>query len=275
MTLRAPGVGQWPFAEVSRLVLSAPGRFDAEVNPEWTIGDKPNGGYLLAMLGRAAGSVSTHGHVIAASAHYLHSPDPGPVVIEVDVLRAGRSASQVRARMSQDDQACVEALLTTSQLDGAVAPYWARGLPAISQVAYEDCARLVPRPPDGRRVAIMDQVEVRLEPESSGFTAGQPSGRGELRGWLALPAGEAFDPTSLLFAVDAFPPATFDIEYSGWVPTLELTVYVRALPAPGPVRVLQRAQLIDARRVDEECYIWDRTGRLVAHGSQLAGVRLG
>jgi hypothetical protein len=275
MTLRAPGVGQWPFAEVSRLVLSAPGRFDAEVNPEWTIGDKPNGGYLLAMLGRAAGSVSTHGHVIAASAHYLHSPDPGPVVIEVDVLRAGRSASQVRARMSQDDQACVEALLTTSQLDGAVAPYWAQGLPAISQVAYEDCARLVPRPPDGRRVAIMDQVEVRLEPESSGFTAGQPSGRGELRGWLALPAGEAFDPTSLLFAVDAFPPATFDIEYSGWVPTLELTVYVRALPAPGPVRVLQRAQLIDARRVDEECYIWDRTGRLVAHGSQLAGVRLG
>ena len=177
--------------------------------------------------------------------------------------------------MSQDDQACVEALLTTSQLDGAVAPYWDRGLPAISPVAYEDCVRLVPRPPDGRRVAIMDQVEVRLEPESSGFTAGQPSGRGELRGWLALPAGEAFDPTSLLFAVDAFPPATFDIEYSGWVPTLELTVYVRALPAPGPVRVLQRAQLIDARRVDEQCHIWDRTGRLVAHGSQLAGVRLG
>jgi hypothetical protein len=275
MTLRAPGVRQWPFAEVSRLVLSAPGRFDADVNPEWTIGDKPNGGYLLAMLGRAAGSVSAHGHVVAASAHYLHSPDPGLVVIEVDVLRAGLSASQVRARMSQNDQACVEALLTTSQLDGAVAPYWDRGLPAISQVAYEDCARLVPRPPDGRRVSIMDQVEVRLEPESSGFTAGQPSGRGELRGWLALPAGEAFDPTSLLFAVDAFPPATFDIEYSGWVPTLELTVYVRALPAPGPVRVLQRAQLIDARRVDEECYIWDRTGRVVAHGSQLAGVRLG
>jgi hypothetical protein len=80
---------------------------------------------------------------------------------------------------------------------------------------------------------------------------------------------------SLLFAVDAFPPATFDIEFSGWVPTLELTVYIRALPAPGPVRVLQRAELIDAQRVDESCYIWDRTGRLVAQGRQLAGVRLG
>jgi len=275
MTVRAPGAGQVPFAEASRLAFSAPGRFDADVDPEWTIGDKPNGGYLLAMLGRAAGSVSTHGHVIAASAHYLHSPVPGPVVIEAEVLRAGRSASQVRARMSQDEQACVEALVTTSQLDGTTAPYWDQGLPAVGRVAYEDCVRLIPRPPDGRRVAIMEQVEVRLEPGSSGFTTGQPSGRGELRGWLALPAGEAFDPASLLFAVDAFPPATFEIEYSGWVPTLELTAYVRALPAPGPVQVLQRAQLIDAQRVDEQCFIWDRTGRMVAQACQLAGVRLG
>ena len=106
-------------------------------------------------------------------------------------------------------------------------------------------------------------------------TTGASSGRGELRGWLTLPEDEAFDPTSLLFAVDGFPPATFDIEFSGWVPTLELTAYVRALPAPGPVRILHRAQLIDARRVDEACYVWDRVGRLVAHGSQLAGIRLG
>jgi hypothetical protein len=80
---------------------------------------------------------------------------------------------------------------------------------------------------------------------------------------------------SLLFAVDAFPPATFDIEFAGWVPTLELTVYVRALPTPGPVRVLQRAQLIEAQRVDEACFVWDQRGRLVAHGTQLAGIRLG
>ena len=165
--------------------------------------------------------------------------------------------------------------MTTSQLEAAGAPYWERGLPEISQVAYHECARLVPRTPDGSRVAIMDQIEVRLEPDSSGFTTGRPSGRGELRGWLTLPEDEAFDPTSLLFAVDAFPPATFDIEFSGWVPTLELTVYARALPAPGPVRILQRAQLIDAQRVDETCYIWDRTGRVVAHGNQLAGIRLG
>jgi hypothetical protein len=275
VTLQPSSVGQFPFAEVSALAVRGAGTFDAVVNPEWTIGGKPNGGYLLAMLGRAAASVSVHDHVIAAGAHYLHAPEPGPVVIDVEPLREGRSASQIRARLSQDGRACVEALLTTSELDADTAPYWDGGLPPISQIPYEDCDRLVPPLPDGGRVAIMDQIEVRLEPDSTGFTTGTPSGRGELRGWLALPEDEPFDPTSLLFAVDAFPPATFDIEFSGWVPTLELTAYVRALPAPGPVRILHRAQLIDAQRVDESCYVWDRTGRLVAHGSQLAGIRLG
>jgi hypothetical protein len=263
------------FAEVTALVERDEGSFAAEVSAGWTIGGKPNGGYLLAMLGRAAASVSHHPHVITASACYLSSPDPGPVSIEAEVLRAGRSASQVRARMSQGARGCVEALVTTSELDAGATPHWDSGTPPVSQVRYEDCTRLIPRMPNGAHVAIMDQVEVRLEPESSGFTHGRPSGRGEMRGWLALPGGEAFTPESLLYAVDAYPPATLDIEFTGWVPTLELTVYVRALPAPGPVRVLQRAQLIDGQRVDETCFIWDHTGRLVAHGSQLAGIRLG
>jgi Thioesterase-like superfamily len=271
----APDVPVARFSDVSALSSSAPGRFEGELDPEWTIRGKPNGGYLLAMLGRAASAVSAHPHVIAAGAHYMTAPQPGPVVIDTELLRGGRTASQVRARMSQDGQGCVEALVTTSELDPGVAPYWDRGLPEISRVPYEDCPRLIPRTPDGGTVAIMQQIEVRLEPESSGFTAGRPTGAGELRGWLALPRSEPLDPTSLLFAVDAFPPATFDIEFSGWVPTLELTVYVRALPEPGPVRVLQRAQLINAQRVDESCYIWDRDGRLVAQSTQLAGIRLG
>jgi hypothetical protein len=263
------------FAEATRVTAAGPGRFDAAVGAGWTIGGKPNGGYLLALLGRAAAAVSGRQHVVAASAQYLSSPDPGPVAIEVAVRRAGRSTSHVHGLMRQGDRLCVEALLTTSHLDADSAPYWDRGAPAASSVPFGDCTRLVPHTPDGTEVAILDRVEVRLEPETSGFTAGHPSGRGELRGWLSLPEGEPFDPTSLLFAVDAYPPGTFDVEYSGWVPTLELTVYVRALPAPGPVRVLQRAQLIDGHRVDEACFIWDRIGRLVAHGTQLAAIRLG
>lgn len=275
MSKPVPGLAPARFADVSSLAPAGPGRFDAEVHPEWTIGGKPNGGYLLAMLGRAAQATGPHPDVIAASAHYLRSPEPGMVTVEAEVLRAGRGTSQLRTRMFQGNQACVEALITTSTIDDTATPYWDRGLPAMGTAGYRDCDRLVPRTRDGSRVAIMEQIEVRLEPASAGFTRGQPGGRGELRGWLALPGGDGFDPASLLFAVDAFPPATFDIEFSGWVPTLELTAYIRARPAPGPVRVLHRAQLITDGRVDETCLIWDRTGRLVAEGAQLAGIRIG
>jgi hypothetical protein len=263
------------FSDVTALRTIADGHFTGEVDEGWTIRGKPNGGYLLAMLGRAAAATTEHRHVIAASAHYVRAPEPGRVSIQTELLRAGRSASQVRATLSQDDRTCIAALLTTSLLDRAARPFWDHGLPQVSTVPYEDGIPLAGLTPDGTEVAMMDQIEVRLEPESASFTTGAPRGRGELRGWLELPEGETFDPISLLFAVDAFPPATVDIAYSGWVPTLELTAYVRALPAPGPVRVLQRAHLIDGQRIDEVCFVWDAAGRLVAQGTQLAGVRLG
>lgn len=263
------------FSAVSALVPVAPGRFDAELSPNWTINDKPNGGYLLAMLARAATSESAHPHVIAASAHYLRSPNPGPVCIETTVLRAGRAASQVRAQLRQGDEHCVEALITTSELAAETAPFWERGLAVPAVTDPDACVRVASVSPTGLPVPIMDQVDLRIDPRDIGFAHGVPSGRGELRGWLTLPAGESFDPASLLYAVDAFPPATFEIAPTGWVPTLELTAYVRALPAPGAVRVLHKAQVIDGQRVDEVCFVWDSTGRLVAQATQLAGVRLG
>ncbi len=42
------------FSEVTAVCALEPGAFDADVSPDWTIGGKPNGGYLIATLGRAA-----------------------------------------------------------------------------------------------------------------------------------------------------------------------------------------------------------------------------
>ena len=260
------------FAAVSAVRAAADGGFDVVIDPEWTIAGKPNGGYLLAMMARAARSVGPHPDPLAAGAHYLRPPDPGPAHLEVEVLRAGRSAAQTRVRLSQAGAVCVEALLTLGHLDPAAEPLWAGGVPSIPEVRFEDAVRVDPAPLTVP-VAIFGQVDARLDPDTAGFARGRPSGRGELRGWLALPGGEDFDAVSLQYALDSFPPATLDIELSGWVPTLELTTYVRAVPAPGPVRVLQRAQLIQGGRVDEACFVWDSRGRLVAQGTQLAAIR--
>ena len=57
-------------------------------------------------------------------------------------------------------------------------------------------------------------------------------------------------------------------------PTLSLTAYVRARPAPGPLRIRQWAQSVDTGRVDEVCEVWDADDRLVAHATQLAAIRI-
>jgi hypothetical protein len=267
------------FAEVtalSALRLEGDQRdFDADIDAAWTIGGKPNGGYLLALLARAALQATGRPQVLATAATYLRPPDPGPATVSALVLRDGRSATQVRAWIAQEGETCVEAHITVGRLDPASTPYWSAPSGPLPACDFEDCVAVREGPPGGHRVAIMDQVELRLDPASLGYMNANPSGKGEIRGWLTLPFGETFDSVSLLFAADALPPATFDVEMAGWVPTLSLTVYVRALPEPGPVQVLQQAQLIQGRWVDESCYVWDAKGALVAQATQLAGIRLG
>jgi acyl-coenzyme A thioesterase PaaI-like protein len=262
------------FASVSAVTARGGGIYDIGVSPDWTIVGKPNGGYLLAMLGRAAVAEVAQTQVLAASAHYLRPPEPGPATIETEVLRAGRSASQVRSRLSQAGQACVEALLTLGEPAGGAGEFECTGIDDADVAPWEECIRLPSAGPGGMAVTIMDQLDVRLDPATLGFASGRPSGRGELAGWLALPGGVDFDHISLLLAVDCYPPATFDIGMSGWVPTLELTAYVRAVPAPGPVRVRQQVGVIEGSRVDESCRVWDSTGHLVAQSTQLAGIRI-
>ena len=276
MTEPASGVGPVsvvePFSEASSVRARAEGTFDADVSGTWTIGGKPNGGYLLALLGRAALSLVGSGHVVAASAHFLRSPDPGPVQIDGEVLRRGRSISHVRTRLSQGGRTAVEALLSAGELDPSAAPRWDGGVPDVPQVPFEDCVRLEPVAPDGTRVPMLDNVDLRLDPESRGMLSGRPSGRGQLRGWLELLGEEGFDPLSLLYAVDAFPPAAADTDSGSWIATAEITAYVRAIPAPGRVHVMSQARLVDPQWVDHTCNVWDGSGRLVAQATQLAKV---
>ena len=55
-----------------------------------------------------------------------------------------------------------------------------------------------------------------------------------------------------------------------WVPTVELTVHVRGVPAPGPLRVAFRSRFIHDGLLDEEGELWDSAGALVAQSRQLS-----
>ncbi len=70
--------------------------------------------------------------------------------------------------------------------------------------------------------------------------------------------------------MDALPPVAFDLGRPGWAPTLELTVHVRAKPAPGPLRVRHATRNVAGGHFEEDCEVWDSADRLVAQGRQLA-----
>ena len=254
------------------------GTWSFHVDEGFTVGPKPNGGYLLAVAARAAGEATgqvgaPHRDPLASTAHYLWAPDVGPATVTTTVLRTGRSASQVRATIEQDGRACVDAAFTLGTLDDDAEATWSAATPP-ELPPLEGCVRL-PSHREGAPfvVSIMDRADLHLDPACLGFATGAPTGRGELRAWLDFSDGRAIDPLGLLFFLDCFPPATFDIARSGWVPTLSLTAYVRARPAPGPLRARQVARAVREDKVDEVCEIWDATGRLVAQATQLAAVR--
>ena len=250
---------------------------DVDLDETWAYGaGTQHGGFLLELLathglaGAVPGALGVHPDPLAVSAHFLSAPRLGPAQVHVDVLRTGRSVSTVRAALVQGGRTCLDAVVTAGRLGEPGTPAYVDGGPP-SLPPVEDCVRNV-RPEGEPRNGITEQLDLRLDPSAAGWLS-EPSGRAEVRGWVRYASGADAGPLQLLCLADALPPVTFALGMRGWVPTVELTVHVRARPAPGWLRVVQRAHLLQDGWLDETCEIWDATGRLVAQGHQLAGYR--
>jgi hypothetical protein len=261
-----------------------PGVFETDVHPLWTVGDKPNGGYLLALLGRAARAVvrdegdrrGADWEVMSSTVTYLRPPDLGPGTVRAELLRLGRSAAHVRAVLVQEGADVVDAVFVIGAVPTAPAIRY-DGTPPFHAPAPEDCVRLPPRVPGGMHVGLMEILDLRLDPVALPFSdAPPPPGLpAELRGWTRFADGGAPDPLSLLFFVDAIPPPTLMIGSTGWVPTLQMSTYVRARPVAGWLAIRMTANLVADGLVDETCVVWDDRGQLVAQSTQLARLRFG
>ncbi len=255
-----------------------PDLFETEVHELWTVGDKPNGGYLLALLGRAAliagrGDGDPDWEVVSSAITYLGPPRLGPASIHTTLLRRGRSAAHVRAVLVEGGADLVDAVFVLGALPAASVRYDAIEL--LRAPDPEHCVRLPPRMPGGVHVGIMEVLDLRLDPDTMPLADPHPpaDARAELRGWSRFADGRDPDPLSLLFAVDAIPPATFRIGSTGWVPTLQMSAYVRARPAPGWLGIRMTANLVVGGMVDETCILWDSRGQVVAQSTQLARLR--
>ncbi|MEU3508151.1 thioesterase family protein [Streptomyces longwoodensis] len=273
-------VGDSEFDRDTAVTEREPGLHAIDLSDGWTIFGAVNGGYLLAVLGRALADTLPHGDPFTLTAHYLSASRPGPAVVRTETVRSGRTLSTGQASLLQYDEEGreverIRVLASYGDLDA---------LPDDVRTSAEPPA--IPPPsqcfgpedspvPQGDQQPIADRLMLKLDPATVGWALGQPSCKGEMRAWFGLADGRDHDPFSLLLAVDALPPTAFDLGISGWVPTVELTVHVRARPAPGPVRVAITTRNLAGGFLEEDAEVWDSRDRLVAQSRQLARVLRG
>jgi len=250
------------------------GRYDVNLSPVYTVAEHPHGGYLQCVMasGALAGASdegASHLHVTAISTNYVSSPKVGPAQLHVDVRRVGRGASFVYVALFQEDALATESLVTLGTLhDDTVVRYQDATPPDVAPL--EECGV----PFGGDEISIRNVIDQRLDPSCARWLDGEVSTRGEVKGWIRLDDGEAsWGPWSLLFASDALPPATFALGSSGWVPTLQLTSYVRRVPTSDWLRARQWAVVVAEGLVDERLELFDDADQLVGSSSQLAMVR--
>ncbi|MGO2718221.1 MAG: thioesterase family protein [Brevibacterium aurantiacum] len=245
--------------------------FTADIDGDWSVAGAVNGGYLLSVAGLALRNNSAKApDPLVLSTYYLGPSQGGRAEITTRLIREGRSSATFAVDLSQNTDPKITALATMGNLAALPDDVATTAIPP-ELPDPDQCINVAEAPGDFIESApLMKRYDMRLDPETAGFAAGRPSGRGLLQGWIRLADGTAPDALSLLAFLDAFPPVMFDLGRFNWAPTMELTAHLRAEPAPGWIRAKLYTRNIAGGMFEEDCELWDSAGRLVAQSRQLA-----
>lgn len=231
----------------------------------WNIGDNPNGGYLISLCLGPIAKLLPHPHPLTLTTHFLRPGTPdAECIIRVEVLRTGRALSTAQATLEQDGKTRVEVLTTFGDLNTQVGVDTTLSIPAPTLPPPDTC---MPRTGDaqGIHLPIMQRLSVQLA-ESAPVEVQDA----RVAGWISCKDGRDPDALILPMFTDAFPPSVFNrLGVVGWVPTVELTVHVRGIPAPGWVMGEFKTQDLHHGRMIEDGCLWDSAGQLVAQSRQV------
>ena len=257
-----------------------PGEFDGNLNEHWTIGPKIHGGVMVALCAKAAREAyraqgGAGVHPVAVSANFLSAPDPGPVLLVTTVRKKGRRIGLVDVELIAGQRACVHAVVTLAELEQAAEPLLADN-PVTALMSPEPPAD-VPVIGPGHPGADINNLArgCDIHPVVTGPDAIGPDGIGPDGIGLAFkiwvrPKGDVVDELFALMCGDISMPVPYALGRRGWAPTVQLTAYLRGLPAPGWLRVLCTATLIGQDFFDEDHTVVDSAGRIVVQTRQLA-----
>ena len=265
---------------------SRPGRFTTQVSDPWMLLVVPQGGIVAAIAAAAMREVLGHPEqqLRTVTAVFAGQVAAGPVEVEVDVLRRGRSMSQLTATVRNPGAA---AGLTAIAAFGGLRRGPAFTEPAMPQVAGPDGLRSYRDPlPDGIEFdfdgplpAFWGQVvECRPAVATAPWEPWQ-EGPAERVFWYRLDepplqADGSLDPLASLVLCDTMPGAVDEklgpAGGSWFGPSVDLTVHLFTSARPGWLLAHNRARLAGDGYASVELSLWDpAAGALVAYATQL------
>lgn len=245
--------------------------FEGELNEHWTIGPKVHGGAMLALCANAARTAIDQPGVepIAVSGNFLWAPDPGVLQVSTTIRKRGRRVSLVDVELSQGSRVAVRAAMTMAEPEPDVAP-----LLSVNPVV----PLMTPDPPPGLEPIgpghpMADVVHLAhgcdIRPSLTTFTPRADGGPPMIEYWVRPKHGSP-DVLFALLCGDVSAPVTFGVNRTGWAPTVQLTAYLRALPADGWLRVMCTTTQIGQEWFDEDHVVVDCEGRIIVQSRQLA-----
>lgn len=257
------------FDEETSVRTVGDGAFETELSSSWLAGPALCGGYGMVIALRAMATSLPQPDPVSVTAHFLGPLAPGPAHVRIDVVKSGRSVSSGQAAVSQGGRERLRLMSMFGHLAaGPVSRHMEGGPPDLPPP--EVCVGNELGAHNEFRRAMWDHFEYRVPPDAGGTLTGRRSGKTMTRAWIRMAGGREPDLLALVAVVDALPPVIWEIGVVGWVPTLELTIHLRAHPAPGWLRIAARTRFVQGRLFEEDAEIWDSQDRLVAQSRQLA-----
>ncbi|MBU8819225.1 thioesterase family protein [Mycolicibacterium goodii] len=267
------------FSDAMALTPAGDGVYEGELNEHWTIGPKVHGGAMLALCANAARTeLGQPVQPIAVSGNFLWAPDPGPMRLVTAVRKRGRRISVVDVELRQGDRTAVQASVTLGVLGHQPGEAEHRTAPLLS---FNPVTRVMaPEPPPeiepigpGHPMEPIVHLAHGCDIRPALHTLGARVGGGPpvFEYWVR-PKGVAPDILFALLCGDVSAPVTYAVERTGWAPTVQLTAYLRGLPADGWLRVMCTTVQIGRDWFDEDHTVVDCEGRIIVQTRQLAMV---
>lgn len=255
------------------------GRYRVEVDEIWNCPLVPHGGLVAALAARAMETELDRPEqsLRSISAVFAEPVRPGPVEIEVSIVRRGRSISQVSATLRSVGAA---AGLTALGVFGASRPGFAFVDLTMPDAPPPDACpsfRDGPRPEGFLHFNFWDHVEGRAVSGHAPWEDWVPT-TSEHAMWYRFDeppflASGILDPLALVTLCDTMPGAVRErmgpMEMVWLPPSSDLTVHVLAEAHSEWVLARNRARYAGDGYASAEMELWDPDRGLVAYGTQV------